>query len=79
MVPKLETIFNNLIIVGASRGIGAAVSEHLVSRTNRLITVSRSPSPFGEWVKADISTKQGIEIVRNAVGNCVLDGLLYMG
>ena len=76
---KLKNIFNNLIVVGASRGIGAAVAEHLVSRTNRLITVSRSVSNFGEWVKADISTKQGIEIVSKAVGNCVLDGLLYMG
>ena len=76
---KLKNIFNNLIVVGASRGVGAAVAEHLVSRTNRLITVSRSASNFGEWVKADISTKQGIEIVSNAVGDRVLDGLLYMG
>ncbi len=76
---KLNNIFNNLIVVGASRGIGAAVAEHLVSRTNRLITVSRSPSTIGEWVKADISTKQGIEIVSNAVGDRVLDGLLYIG
>ncbi|MEA5594360.1 SDR family oxidoreductase [Rivularia sp. UHCC 0363] len=76
---QLKNIFDNLIVVGASRGIGAAVCEHLVSRTNRLISVSRSASPFGEWVKADISTKKGIEIVSNAYGNCVLDGLLYMG
>lgn len=76
---KLNNTFDNLVVVGASRGIGAAVAEHLVSRTNRLISVSRSAPPFGEWVKADISTKQGIEIVCNAVGNYVLDGLLYMG
>ncbi|MCJ8280070.1 MAG: hypothetical protein MJK14_09190 [Rivularia sp. ALOHA_DT_140] len=73
----MKDIFDNLIVVGASRGIGAAVAEHLISRTNRLISVSRTPSTFGEWIKADISTKQGIEIVSNAVGNCVLDGLLY--
>ena len=76
---QLKNILDNLIVVGASRGVGAAVSEHLISRTNRLIAVSRSASPVGEWVKADISTKQGIEIVRNAIGDCVLDGLLYMG
>ncbi len=76
---KLNNIFNNLIVVGGSRGVGAAVAEHLATRTNRLITVSRSPSNFGEWVKADISTKQGIEIVSNAVGDRLLDGLLYMG
>ncbi|MGB3654318.1 MAG: hypothetical protein WBA41_24345, partial [Rivularia sp. (in: cyanobacteria)] len=71
---QLKNIFDNLIVVGASRGIGAAVCEHLISRTNRLISVSRSASPYGEWVKADISTKQGIEFVSNACGNCVLDG-----
>ena len=76
---QLKSIFDNLIVVGASRGVGTAVSEHLISRTNRLIAVSRSASPVGEWVKADISTKQGVEIVRNSVGDCVLDGLLYMG
>lgn len=75
----MNNIFKNLIVVGASRGIGAAVAEHLIPRTDRLITVSRSPSNFGEWVKADISTKQGIEIVNNAVGDRLLDGLLYMG
>ncbi|MDY6900885.1 MAG: SDR family oxidoreductase, partial [Cyanobacteriota bacterium] len=69
----------NLIVVGASRGVGAAVSEHLVARTNRLISVSRSASSFGEWIQADISTKQGIQIVSNAVGDSALDGLLYMG
>ncbi len=49
-VLQLKNIFNNLIVVGASRGIGAAVAEHLVSRTNRLISVSRSASKFGESV-----------------------------
>ncbi|MGB6296811.1 MAG: SDR family oxidoreductase [Rivularia sp. (in: cyanobacteria)] len=76
---ELNNIYNNLIVVGASRGVGAAVAEHLASRTNRLISVSRSPSNFGEWVKADISTRQGIEIVSNALGDRLLDGLLYMG
>ena len=66
---QLKSIFDNLIVVGASRGVGTAVSEHLISRTNRLIAVSRSASPVGEWVKADISTKQGVEIVRNSVGD----------
>jgi 3-oxoacyl-[acyl-carrier protein] reductase len=71
--------FSNLVVVGASRGIGAAVSKHLISRTARLITVSRSPSYLGDWVKADVSSKGGIEAVSRAVGDAVLDGLLYMG
>ncbi len=75
----MENNFSNIVVVGASRGIGAAVSQHLISRTNRLITVSRSPSQLGEWVKADVSTKAGIQAVNRAVGEARLDGLLYMG
>ncbi|NEQ75837.1 MAG: SDR family oxidoreductase [Okeania sp. SIO2C9] len=51
----------------------------MVPRTTELITVSRSPSSFGNWIQADISNKTGIEIVTNAVGNSLLDALLYMG
>lgn len=75
----MKTYFDNLVVVGASRGIGAAVSEHLIARTNRLITVSRSPSACGDWMRADVSTKDGIETVGRAVGNNAIDGLLYMG
>ncbi|MGB3533364.1 MAG: SDR family NAD(P)-dependent oxidoreductase [Microcoleaceae cyanobacterium] len=75
----METQFNNIVIVGASRGIGAAVAEHLISRTNRLLTVSRSPSQFGEWVQADVSKKAGINVINQAVGDAAVDCLLYMG
>ena len=75
----MNEFFNTLVVVGASRGIGAGVTEHLVSRTERLIAVSRSPAAQGTWVQADMSTKEGIEVVRDAVGNSPLDGLLYMG
>ncbi len=71
--------FHKVVIVGASRGIGAAVAEHIMPRTTELITVSRSPSSFGTWIKADISHKTGIEAVTNAVENSPLDSLLYMG
>lgn len=71
--------FQKILVVGASRGVGAAVSEHMISCTNKLITVSRSPANFGNWIEADISTKAGIEIVKRAVGNSPLDALLYMG
>lgn len=75
----MDSYFSTLVVVGASRGIGAAVSEHLVSRTQRLIAVSRSPSSSGDWVQADVSTQEGIEAVHRAVGDAVLDGFLYMG
>ena len=75
----MKTRFDNLVIVGASRGIGAAVAEHLISRTDRLITVSRSPSTLGQWIQADVSKKEGIETIYRAIGSSAIDGLLYMG
>jgi short-subunit dehydrogenase len=71
--------FNTIVVVGASRGIGAAVSEHLIARTKRLITVSRTPASIGEWIEADVTTKAGIDRIHQAVNHTILDGLLYMG
>ena len=71
--------FKRVLVVGASRGIGAAVAEHLLSRTTELITVSRTPANYGNWVKADVSTKSGIKVVGKAIANSPLDALLYMG
>ena len=70
---------DRVVVVGASRGVGAAIAEYLSPRTRELITVSRSPANFGKWIAADISTKAGVEAVSNAVNNSVLDALLYMG
>lgn len=71
--------FQKVIVVGASRGVGAAVAEHITSYTTELITVSRSPSSSGTWIQADVSTPSGIEKVTQAIGNYPLDALLYMG
>ena len=38
----METFLRNVVVVGASRGIGAAVCEGLIDRCDGLITVSRS-------------------------------------
>jgi NAD(P)-dependent dehydrogenase (short-subunit alcohol dehydrogenase family) len=56
-----------------------AVAEHWVSRCDRLLAVSRTPAPFGEWVQADLSTLAGVETVAAAIGEGGLDALLYMG
>lgn len=74
-MPNLDRV----VVVGASRGVGAAVARHLLPRTTELISVSRSPAVCGNWVEADISAKSGIAAVSNAVGNFPLDALLYMG
>jgi 3-oxoacyl-[acyl-carrier protein] reductase len=71
--------FDTILVAGASRGIGLAVAEYLAPKTTRLISVSRSPSPIGEWLAADLSSLKGIETVAQALGDSLLDALLYMG
>jgi NAD(P)-dependent dehydrogenase (short-subunit alcohol dehydrogenase family) len=67
------------VIVGASRGIGAAVAQHFVSKGDWVISVCRSAPVAGEWVQADVSIPSGIETIAKAVGDAPVDGLLYMG
>jgi len=69
----------NVVVVGASRGIGEAVAQHLSVAGHRVVTVSRSECVVGEWVQADVSTQAGIDAVRHHVANQPIDALLYMG
>lgn len=71
--------FKSILVVGASRGIGLAVAEHLIDQCDRLLAVSRTVAPVGEWVQADLSDLAGIETVVNAIEDDALDALLYMG
>lgn len=71
--------FRTILVAGASRGIGLAVAEHLIDQCDRLLAVSRTAAPVGEWVQADLSGLAGIETVVNAIGDDALDALLYMG
>jgi len=62
-----------ILVAGASRGIGLAVAEHLVSQCDRLLAVSRTVAPVGEWLQADLSNLAGVETVAEAVGDSCLD------
>jgi 3-oxoacyl-[acyl-carrier protein] reductase len=72
-------MFNTVLVAGASRGIGLAVATHLAPKSHRLVAISRTVAPVGEWVSADLSSMSGVEISQEAVGSDVLDALLYMG
>jgi 3-oxoacyl-[acyl-carrier protein] reductase len=69
----------NIVIAGASRGIGAAAALHLDPTTARLMAVSRTRAVAGEWIEADLATDAGIDRVVDAVGDASLDALLYLG
>lgn len=68
-----------VVVVGASRGIGAAVAQHFDRSGHRVWSVSRSPAVAGRWVKADISGPEGIGVIAAALGNTPIDALLFMG
>jgi 3-oxoacyl-[acyl-carrier protein] reductase len=68
-----------VVVVGASRGIGAAVAQHFADRGDRVWSVCRSPAVAGEWIQADISGPEGVGGIAAALGKTPLDALLFMG
>jgi len=73
----------NLMIVGASRGLGAAFSAGLPDPGDRLWLVSRTrpeQPPDGivrRWVRADLTRREAPRTLARAVGKDVLDVLIY--
>jgi 3-oxoacyl-[acyl-carrier protein] reductase len=68
-----------IAVIGASRGIGAAVAQHFAQKGDRVVSVSRSRAVAGDWIQADISTSEGITLVADKIGESALDALLFMG
>jgi 3-oxoacyl-[acyl-carrier protein] reductase len=68
-----------ILVIGASRGIGAAVAQHFDRKGGKVISVSRSQPSAGKWIQADISNSEGIKSVVDAIGDSRLDALLFMG
>lgn len=68
-----------VIVVGASRGIGAAVAQYFHSNGHKVFAVSRTQAKAGSWIEADISQPSGIQAVGDAIGAEPIDALLFMG
>ncbi|MEP0959623.1 SDR family oxidoreductase [Leptolyngbya sp. FACHB-1515] len=68
-----------MLLVGGSRGIGLAVAEHYHTKVKNLICVSRTRSPFGHWIEADVAVNADLDRIGAASENQSLDALLYLG
>lgn len=68
-----------VMVAGASRGIGLAVAEARTTAGDEVLSVSRTQSPAGRWIEADLGTAIGCQKAVDAVGGARLDALLYMG
>ena len=68
-----------MLIVGASRGIGAAMAARYAGRVDDLVTVSRTPAAYGRWIVGDISKPDDIRRVAATYGSNALDALLVLG
>ncbi len=79
MKTSMQSQKKQIVVVGASRGIGAAVAQHFAQKGDRVFSVSRSQPVAGEWIQADISTDAGIQLVADTIGDAVLDAFLFMG
>lgn len=72
-------MLGTMLLVGGSRGIGLATAEHFASRVGMLHCVSRTPSPHGVWIEADVGAEAGIELVASRLAGSRLDALVFAG
>lgn len=70
---------STMVIVGGSRGIGLAAAAYFASRVARLICISRSPSPHGRWLKADVADAFELDKAIAELSAEHIDALLYLG
>ncbi|MEM6520374.1 MAG: SDR family oxidoreductase [Cyanobacteria bacterium P01_C01_bin.70] len=68
-----------VVVVGASRGIGAAVAKHFAHLGEQVFAISRTPAVAGQWIQADIATPEGIAALERSLPSTAIDALLFMG
>lgn len=72
-------MYGNILVFGASSGIGAAAARHFSSCCERLFTVSRRPAVCGEWIAADLQQTADILRLAAELHGQRIDALLYLG
>lgn len=71
--------FGNILLMGGSSGIGLAAAEYFTENSEQLWCISRKPSPFGEWLKADLNNSSDIIELIEKMKNTKIDAFLYLG
>ncbi|MFS4418794.1 SDR family NAD(P)-dependent oxidoreductase [Maribacter sp. 2307ULW6-5] len=69
----------NIIVFGASSGLGKAVAEYLADKCENLFTVSRRDPKVGNWIKTDLTKNEEIIQLAKGLEKTKIDGLLYLG
>ena len=71
--------YGRILVVGGSSGIGLATAEYLADQCEELITISRRPSPVGQWIETDITKPGEIQNLVKEIKDKPIEGLLYLG
>lgn len=66
-----------ILVIGSSRGIGAEIVKRFSKSGCKVIGVSRSLSVECDWIKADISTGDGIQKLLMEIGDVTIDTLIF--
>ncbi|MFO0308650.1 MAG: SDR family NAD(P)-dependent oxidoreductase [Pseudanabaena sp.] len=75
----MESEKRKIVVVGASRGIGAVVAQHFTQKGDSELSISRGQPIAGKWIQADISTSEGITSSVSSISESTVDALLFMG
>lgn len=67
----------NILIIGASRGIGAEVAKYFTKCGFEVIGVSRTYASHCTWMEADISTFEGIQSFITKLGDKPIDTMIF--
>lgn len=67
----------HVIVAGASRGLGAEVARHCRAAGDRVVSLSRNPSPHGDWLCCDLADPAQIAALGSTIADPV-DALIVV-